>query len=386
MASFSGSNGYFPEAGLTLSGSTLYGTTYYGGAGYNGNAQSGNGTVFSLPVSGGSLTVLASFNGPNGSNPQAGLTLSGNNLYGTTVYTASGNGGGTVFSVPLSGGSPTVLGAFNGSNGIFPVAGLTLSGNTLYGTASQGGALSAGDGTVFSLPLSGGTPAALVSFSGSNGAWPFAGLTLSGSTLYGTTNIGGANNDGTVFRVPLSGGIPTVLTSFSGSNGSLPRAVLTLIGNTLYGTTEEGGADGDGTVFSVPVSGGTPTVLASFNGSDGNYPESNLTLIGDTFYGTTLQGGTYSQFGGGGTIFGLPVSGGTPTVLASFNNSNGFGPVAGLTLSGNTLYGTTEFGGTYGDGTVFALTLPTPEPGTLAILGTGLTCFIANRRRGAGSD
>ncbi len=383
LYSFSGSDGYFPEAGLTLSGSMLYGTTYYGGAGYNGHPQSGNGTVFSLPAGGGSLTVLASFNGPNGSNPQAGLTVSGNKLYGTTVYTASGNGGGTVFSVPLGGGNPTVLGAFNGSNGIFPVAGLTLSGNTLYGTASEGGAFgssSGGYGTVFSLPLSGGTPAAIVSFSGTNGTWPFAGLTLSGSTLYGTTNIGGANSDGTVFSVPLSGGAPTVLTSFSGSNGSLPRAVLTLIGNTMYGTAEEGGAYGDGVVFSVPVSGGTPTVLASFNGSDGKYPESDLTLIGDTFYGTTLQGGTYSQFGGGGTIFSLPVSGGTPTVLASFNNSNGFSPVAGLTLSGNTLYGTTEFGGAYGDGTVFALALPTPEPGTLALVGAMLAAAFVWRR------
>ena len=38
----------------------------------------------------------------------------------------------------------------------------------------------------------------------------------------------------------------------------------------------------------------------------------------------------------------FPLSGGSPTVLASFNGSNGENPEAGLTLSGNTLYGTTD--------------------------------------------
>ena len=50
------------------------------------------------------LTTLASFNGSNGQGPEAGLTLSGNTLYGTTsgggVY-----GWGTVFSLPLGGGN-----------------------------------------------------------------------------------------------------------------------------------------------------------------------------------------------------------------------------------------------------------------------------------------
>ncbi len=79
-------------------------------------------------------------------------------------------------------------------------------------------------------------------------------MTLSGNTLYGTTESGGANDYGTVFSVPLSGGSPTVLASFS--NIAFPEAGLTLSGNTLYGTTNGGGTYGDyGTVFSVPVRG-----------------------------------------------------------------------------------------------------------------------------------
>ena len=82
---------------------------------------------------------------------------------------------------------------------------------------------------------------------------------------------------------------------------------LTLIGSTLYGTAENAGTlGGYGTIFSVPISGGTPTsfgpaptVLASFNDSNGSYPNNDLMAIGTTLYGTTLAGG----FGTNGTVF-----------------------------------------------------------------------------------
>ena len=61
----------------------------------------------------------------------------------------------------------------------------------------------------------------------------------------------------------------TTLCSFNGTNGEYPRPGLTLVGSTLYGTTELGGLNGDGTVFSIATSGGSPTTLCSFNGSNG---------------------------------------------------------------------------------------------------------------------
>jgi uncharacterized repeat protein (TIGR03803 family)/autotransporter-associated beta strand protein len=349
-----GSDGDFPQANLVLSNGIIYGTT--------------GSSVFSVPVTGGTPTTLASFGGSSGANPgEAGLILSGGTLYGTTISGGnltlnSGLGYGTVFSVPTGGGSPTTLASFDGSNGANPQAGVVLSGGTLYGTTQNGGVNNSG--AVFSVPAAGGAPTPIASFdfSGSGGWLPLAGLVLSGGLLYGTAADGGTGGGGTVFSVPISGGGPSVLGSFNGTDGLGPDASLILSGGTLYGTTAYGGKYNDGTVFSLPVTGGTPTVLASFNGTDGATPVGSLLLSGGTLYGTTSEGGNLAlnRGSGYGAVFSVPVTGGTPTVLASFNGTNGTGPVAGLVSDANgNLYGTTSGGGVgwpgQSDGTVFEL-------------------------------
>jgi uncharacterized repeat protein (TIGR03803 family) len=90
----------------------------------------------------------------DGNNPQAGLFLSGNTLYGTAP-----SGGawryGTVFAVSTNGTGFATLHRFTGSSdGGFPIGGVILSGNTLYGTASIGGS-SSGIGTVFAVNTNG---------------------------------------------------------------------------------------------------------------------------------------------------------------------------------------------------------------------------------------
>ena len=49
-----------------------------------------------------------------------------------------------------------------------------------------------------------------------------AGLILSGSTLYGTTDHGGSSGNGTVFKVNTDGTGYTVLKNFTGSDGANP--------------------------------------------------------------------------------------------------------------------------------------------------------------------
>jgi len=118
----------------------------------------------------------------------------------------------------------------------------------------------------------------LVQFNGSDGSEPCSGLLLSNGIFYATTFSGGAYGDGCVFSVPISGGTPKVLTSFDGSNGQGPEGNLLLVNGNLIGTTTFGGANADGTVFSLPVSGGTPTTLAAMDGTDGRFVYAGVQL------------------------------------------------------------------------------------------------------------
>jgi uncharacterized repeat protein (TIGR03803 family) len=191
------------------------------------------------------------------------LIVSGDTLYGTTV-TGGSSASGTVFSVSTSGTNFTTLYNFTGGDdGAIPYANLALSGSTLYGTTSSGGAN--GTGTLFSVSTGGTdfalihTFGALVSGDNSDGADLLSGLTLSGSTLYGTSFSGGAYGNGTVFSLSTSGSNFTVLHNFGalvepfGTNtyGIHSEADLVLTGGILYGTAVGGGNTGNGTVFSV---------------------------------------------------------------------------------------------------------------------------------------
>jgi len=174
------------------------------------------------------------------------VTVAGTTLYGVGEY--------TLYSLPITGGAPTTL---SGSGDC--VGDLTVVGDTLYGTTALGGVHPGPPsyGRVFSLPTTGGTPTLLAVFDKSDGAYPWAGLTVIGNTLFGTTVAGGAYGDGTVFSLPITGGTPTTLVSFNGSDGSVPYCDLSVVGNTLYGTTSEGGnlslngGFGSGTVFEL---------------------------------------------------------------------------------------------------------------------------------------
>ena len=153
----------------------------------------------------------------------------------------------------------------------------------------------------------------------------------------------------------MTGGTPTTLVSFIGSSGTnpgtYPNCTLTPVGGTFYGTTWSGGDYNDGEIFSVPLAGGAPTVLFSFNGADGKDPRGGLTLCGSTLYGETESGGA----SGDGTIFSIPVTGGTPATLSLLRRRRRSDSDRFLTFSGPTLYGMTLGGGGGSLGTIFAL-------------------------------
>jgi uncharacterized repeat protein (TIGR03803 family) len=395
----------------------LFGTASSGG-------NSGQGTVFAINTDGTGFTVLHNFTGgADGGFPTAGLILSGNMLYGTTV-----NGGnsdqGTVFALTTNstGNTLTVLHHFTARNqfpytnsdGGNPYAALTLSGNTLYGTTSGGG--TGNGGTVFALNISNTNFTVLHHFTtatfdpnfiltNSDGANPFAGLVLSSGTLFGTASRGGPAGSGTVFGVNTNGTNFTVLHDFSAvdplyqtnSDGISPLAGLVLSDGTLYGTAMQGGNANSGTVFSVNTNGANFTNLYNFTGgSDGFKPVGELVLSTDTLFGTTRAGGNATT--GNGTVFALKTDGKGFTVVHTFTagnydtnlppigfnltNSDGAVPQAGLVLSGNALYGTTSAGGDGGNGTVFSLSASQLTILGVTLSGTNLVINGANGQSG----
>jgi uncharacterized repeat protein (TIGR03803 family) len=380
VQSSTNTDGGYPVAGLVASGNTLYGTSTDGGT-------SQSGTVFSITTDETNFITLHDFSGgSDGATPYSSLILSGNKLYGT-ARDGGVAGYGTVFSLNTDGSGFVSLHGFSapssGTNGdgANPVGGLILSNNILYGTATMGG--TSGYGTVFAINLNTTNFATLHSFTdGSDGAYPQAGLILSGGTLYGTAQNGGAANNGVVFALQINGSGFTNLHSFSkaalnsatqtftNSDGTYPQGELVLSGNTLYGTAEEGGTGGNGTVFAVNTSGLDFATLHSFKAPsnpfgtgtnpDGGSPLAGLILLGNTLYGTAYSGGS----SGYGTVFQINTGGSLFRTLHSFTaagssamNIDGARPYGGLLLSGDALYGTTEDGGSGGNGTIFSVTI-----------------------------
>jgi uncharacterized repeat protein (TIGR03803 family) len=401
LHNFSANDGSVPYGRLVLSSNILYGTLSFGGS-------FGNGTVFKVNTYGTGFTNLHSFaalvgtngidngftglGGPGtnseGAEPNGSLVLLGNTLYGT-AFEGGSAGNGTVFAVNTDGTGFTNLHNFtatSGSSGIYrfgsnseganPAGGLILSGNTLYGTAGYGGTL--GNGTVFAVHTDGTGFTNLYSLNDDpDGADPYNTLILSGNTLYGTAANNGFNNGpsggGTVFALNTNGTGFRTVHNFTISDEDFPSADMVLSGNTLYGMTQEGGASSRGTVFAVNTDGTRFTILYNFaaisTNSSGIYTNSDgmatffgLILSGNTLYGTAGSGGS----SGSGTAFALNTDGTGFTIFHSFsafdsssNNTDGYFP-AGLILSGNTLYGTALFGGSSGNGTLFSISF-TPQ-------------------------
>jgi len=252
----------------------------------------------------------------------------------------------------------TSLYSFTGTNGATPYAGLVLGkdGN-FYGTTYSGGETNYngltstdGYGTVFKISTN-GVLTHLYSFTGTNdGGDPYAALVQgSDGNFYGSTIYGGTNDLGTLFKISTNGAL-TSLYSFTGGNDGYSTHVGPVQGSDgyFYGTTPNGGNINLNNGF------GFGTVFKiSTNGA--------LTILysftggTDSTYPDALvlgsDGNFYGTTGGDfpngwGTIFRMTTEGALST-LYSFTGTNGWNPNGLVLGSDGNLYGTTGIGGTY---------------------------------------
>ena len=330
-----------PGAGLVLANDgNFYGTTSYGGK--SGSCRLGCGTVYRI-TSAGTLTTLHSFDVLEGSTPLGRLlqatdgNLYGANSNGGDLSCNNPNGCGTLFRL-ASDRTLTILHTFEGPDGAHPYPGpIQASDGNLYETTWVGGANDGG--TVFKI-----TPKGLLTilngfctpFDCLDGHAPAAGVVQAiDGNLYGTTAFGGEWTWGTVFKVTPDGEVTTLHSFCSPSEcdgeAVYPGIIQATDGN-FYGMTS-GGIGGWGTVFKITPQG-VVTTLHSFSGVDGGVPYGGLLqATNGILYGVTSQGGTNN----GGVVFSLDVGLGPFVALVRDSGKvGGTGGILGQGFTGTT--------------------------------------------------
>jgi uncharacterized repeat protein (TIGR03803 family) len=348
VASFDGLNGSTPSSLIQGADGNFYGTTVYGPS---QDPYFGPGTIFELTPAG-TLTSLASFEGTGGALPQTPLIQSSNGtFYGTTPY--------AVYSF-VPGGTPAVLAGVELSRAPLMMG---LDGN-FYGTTegnAQPGSCSSDCGTIFRITPA-GTFTALYTFDGTGGYGPYGPVVLgTDGSLYGTTKYGGYQNCGgfndtetcgTIFKMTPAGEL-TTLYSFCAQTGCPdgygPRGNL-LLGRdgNFYGSTGN-------TIFKItPAAVLTTLHVFSGLGIDGFGANWLMQASDGNFYGTTIGAAPLDP---NGTIFKMTPTG-TFLTLYSFDPLSyaSYDPAGLMQATSGIFYGPAS-GAVNDYGTIFSFSI-----------------------------
>ena len=230
-----------------------------------------HGTLYEMRVDGAGFRILHHFDKSRGKEPHGTVvfddadTLLGMTRLGGTLADGT-EGAGVIFRYDLTTGAYKVLHVFAknaGDNGDTNDHGfLSPAGGYYYGTTELGG--KHGQGVLFRLRADGSDFSIVHSFGAAgDGKKPFGSLVQVGEWFYGTTTVGGDRDDGTLFRLRPSDLRYERMVSFDrATTGAFPEdnVIPSDDGSTLYGLTQAGGANDPkavkkyGTVFAVTVS------------------------------------------------------------------------------------------------------------------------------------
>jgi uncharacterized repeat protein (TIGR03803 family) len=251
LHNFNTTDGAHPAGGLVqATDGNFYGTTEAGGTAVNCIATGGCGTIFRITPQG-TLTTLYNFcqesNCTDGYWPTGSLIqATDGNLYGTTIYGGADSKNtsfsyGTVFKISLAGNFTslyTFCSQTNCADGYQPFNLIQATDGNLYGTTHWGGSSDGGEGTAFEITTS-GELTVLHDFCASGGTTCADGygasplLQSTDGNFYGTTFYAGSSGYGTAFQ--LSTGLAPFVQTVTSSGAA--RSSVIILGNNLTGTT-----------------------------------------------------------------------------------------------------------------------------------------------------
>jgi len=322
LVNFDTINGALPTGSLVqTSNGLLYGMTLHGGT-HN------KGVIFCFNRFTGKDSILLNFNDTNGGMPYGNLIQATNGLLYGLTYVGGSNGNGVLFSYNPLTGFDTVLLSFTGANGNNPQGSLiqAFDGN-LYGLTAGGG--SAGQGVLFQYNPATYKDTVLLNFNGANGAGPSGSLVqATDSNFYGITGNGGSNSAGVLFRFNHVTGKDTVLINLDATIGESPKGSLIQATNgMLYGMGLLGGAYSKGTLFGYNISMGADTVLWNFSDTLGDYPYADVY---EAMSGNIFQTAAISCFGDSNAALKVSAQGARLPVTYLWNTGSTSDSIGGL--------------------------------------------------------
>ncbi len=344
--------------GISTYGSTAYVLNVFGGpAGY------GNVIIINLTTD----KVVGSIN-------STANVLFNNPMYaassGTTEYVVNEQGGLPIDGT--TGGNITILNTATGtvtgsinSNLFFGLAGIAISGNTVYVVNHQLSLNTSGSrmstGSILLINMQSNQVVGSIS---SNAFGVPAGIAISGNIAYVLNQRGNFGNNGSnVLIINLTTRQVTGSINYTEFTDAYPVSI-TVSGTLAYIVNREGGEYMNGNIIIINLTDGKIAGSIDSPAIDFYLDTPGVAISGNTAYIANSAGGTT----GTGNILVVNLSN---DQIAGSINSGGFATPEAITPAGSNLYALNQYGGAYNTGNVVIINLTNSKITGAISAGTG---------------